>query len=82
MGDGQAHIRHELDFSGAEWLPAVPDGYTAENPVYLAWVPHTDGVTYVAMWHSSNPDLTLVFTPDEWQAFVEGAQLGEFDESW
>lgn len=73
------HIRHDLDLSEAEWWAAKPEGVSVENPVWLAWVPHTDGVTYVAM---RNNDVTLVFTPDEWQAFVEGVHLGEFDRPW
>lgn len=75
----RGHIRHELDLSGAEWVRGAPEGHAPENPVWLAWVTHTDGVTYTAMRHR---DTTLVFTPGEWEAFVEGAQLGEFDESW
>jgi len=51
--------------------------------VEIAFVPHTDGVTYVAMRNSAHPEgPVLVFTPSEWDAFVEGAKAGEFDEPW
>lgn len=34
----------------------------------------------IAVRHSKNPaGPALVFTPDEWTAFVEGAKDGEFD---
>lgn len=84
MTDDKAHIRHELDLSAAEWLRAVPGGGEAhEDAVEVAFVPHTDGVTYVAMRQASKPEGTvLVFTPSEWDAFVAGARDGEFDEPW
>ncbi|OZM74050.1 DUF397 domain-containing protein [Amycolatopsis antarctica] len=81
--DDKAHIRHELDLGVAEWKRAEPEGETIEDAVEYAFVPHTDGVTYVAMRQSSEPDGTvLVFTPAEWDAFVAGARDGEFDEPW
>jgi Domain of unknown function (DUF397) len=34
----------------------------------------------IAVRHSRGPsDGQLVFTPNEWRAFVEGVRLGEFD---
>jgi hypothetical protein len=81
--DDKAHIRHELDMSKAEWIRAEPEGETLEDAVEYAFVPHTDGVTYVAMRQSSKPDgVILVFTPSEWDAFVKGVKDGEFDEPW
>jgi len=81
--DDKAHIRHELDLSVAQWQRAEPEGETIQDAVEYAFVPHTDGVTYVAMRQSSQPDGTvLVFTPGEWDAFVAGARDGEFDEPW
>ncbi|MFC3449332.1 DUF397 domain-containing protein [Amycolatopsis speibonae] len=78
--DDKAHIRHELDLSGARWIRAEPDGATLEDCVEYAMVPHTDGVTYTAMRQSSQPeDTVLVFTPSEWDAFVKGVRDGEFD---
>ena len=78
--DDKAHIRHELDLSNAPWQRAEPEGVTLEDAVEYAFVPHTDGVTYVAMRQSSKPDgVILVFTPSEWDAFVLGVKDGEFD---
>ncbi|MFE0021646.1 DUF397 domain-containing protein [Amycolatopsis sp. NPDC059021] len=78
--DDKAHIRHELDLSEAAWIRAEPEGVTLDDCVEYAFVPHTDGVTYVAMRQSSKPDgVILVFTPSEWDAFVAGVRDGEFD---
>ncbi|MGH3469264.1 MAG: DUF397 domain-containing protein, partial [Thermocrispum sp.] len=56
-----------------------PPGAGAGLDVELAFVPHTDGLTYVAMRQGGT---TLVFTPTEWDAFVKGAKDGEFDQPW
>lgn len=84
--DDKAHIRDEIDLSNAEWQRPLPEGVDPdelEDAVEIAFVPHTDGVTYVAMRQASEPDGTiLVFTPSEWEAFVLGAKDGEFDEPW
>jgi hypothetical protein len=78
--DDKAHIRHELDLADAEWIRAEPEGVTLEDRLEFAFVPHTDGVTYVALRHSVEPDgLTMVFTPSEWEAFVKGVEDGEFE---
>jgi hypothetical protein len=78
--DDKAHIRHELDLTAAEWIPGEQQGVTLENRLEVAFVPHTDGVTYVALRHSVEPDgLKMVFTPSEWDAFVKGVEDGEFD---
>ncbi len=78
--DDKAHIRHELDLSDPQWIRAEPEGVTLEDCVEYAFVPHTDGVTYVAMRQSSKPEgVVLVFTPAEWDAFVKGVRDGEFD---
>ncbi len=83
--DDKAHVRGKLDLTEAEWQRAGdPDDDEGEY-VEVAFVPHTDGVTYVAMRNSkyTGPDDTvLVFTPAEWDAFVAGAKDGEFDEPW
>lgn len=79
--DDKAQVRGSLDLSGARWQRG--DGGAEEGEhVELAFVPHTDGVTYVAMRNSTQPDAVLVFTPAEWEAFVKGAKDGEFDEPW
>ena len=80
MTDDKAHIRHHLDLAEAEWVRAEPEGATLTEVVEYAFVPHTDGVTYVAMRKSTEPDGTvLVFTPSEWDAFVKGVRDGEFN---
>lgn len=79
--DNKAAIRGSLDLAGANWQHggAADDGERLE----VAFVPHTDGVTYVALRNSTQPDGTvLVFTPAEWDAFVKGARDGEFDQPW
>ena len=70
--DDKAGIREELDLGNAEWQRPT-------DAVEIAFVPHTDGLTYVAMRQGGT---TLVFTPSEWDAFVKGAKDGEFDEPW
>lgn len=84
--DDKAHVRGKLDLTGAEWQRPGADPNEPEpegGQVEIAFVPHTDGVTYVAMRNSIEPDGTvLVFTPAEWDAFVAGAKDGEFDEPW
>lgn len=74
--DDKVVVRDELDLSKVAWrrLEQGPDS------VEFSFVPHTDGVTYVAMRQSSDPDgLVLVFTPSEWDAFLAGIRDGEFD---
>ncbi|MFD2396929.1 DUF397 domain-containing protein [Prauserella oleivorans] len=52
----------------------------AGETVEYAFVPHSDGVTYVALRHSARPEQpVLVFTPSEWDAFLAGVRDGEFD---
>ncbi|MBB5894018.1 DUF397 domain-containing protein [Kutzneria kofuensis] len=80
--DDKAQVRGSLDLTDAQWQRgdgAEDDGEHVE----VAFVPHTDGVTYVAMRNSAQPQgPVLVFTPAEWDAFVKGARDGEFDEPW
>jgi hypothetical protein len=80
--DDKAHVRGELDLRGAEWLRS-DEGDPEGEHVEIAFVEHTDGVTYVAMRNSAHPEgPVLVFTPAEWDAFIAGAKDGEFDEPW
>ncbi|RJQ81040.1 DUF397 domain-containing protein [Pseudonocardiaceae bacterium YIM PH 21723] len=76
--DDKAGIRETLDFSKAEWLraeEAVGDDETEH--VEIAF--HERG--YIGMRNSLQPDgPILVFTPAEWDAFIEGVKDGEFDE--
>lgn len=83
--DDKAHVRGRLDLREAHWQRAGPPDDDEGEYVEVAFVPHIDGVTYVAMRNSkyTGPnDTVLVFTPAEWDAFVAGAKDGEFDEPW
>jgi Domain of unknown function (DUF397) len=82
--DNKAHVRGNLDLANAEWQRAAePGADPAGEYVEIAFVEHSDGVTYTAMRNSKYPDGTiLVFTPSEWEAFVQGVRAGEFDEPW
>lgn len=82
--DDKAHVRGKLDLTEADWQRAAePDADPDGEYVEIAFVPHTDGNTYIAMRNSKQPDGTvLVFTESEWDAFVQGAKAGEFDEAW
>jgi uncharacterized protein DUF397 len=79
--DDKAHVRGELDLSGANWERAAAPGDDPDGEfVEFAFVDHSDGVTYTAMRNSRHPEGTvLVFTPTEWDAFLKGAKAGEFD---
>lgn len=79
--DNKAHVRGQLDLTAAQWQRA-PDSEQDEEAVEIAFVPHTDDQTYVAMRNSLHPEPVLVFTMAEWDAFVAGAKDGEFDEPW
>ena len=80
--DDKAHVRGRLDLAGASWQRGEGSPEDGEH-VEVAFVPHSDGVTYVAMRNSAQADgPVLVFTPAEWEAFVKGAKDGEFDEPW
>jgi hypothetical protein len=67
-------------------MPREADGSSYVAKVFeVAFVPHTDGSTYVAMCNpkfTGPQDTVLVFTPGEWDAFIAGAKDGEFDEPW
>lgn len=67
------HPKGEFDLSRAVWLRA--EGDDSEGAVEVAFVDDLIG-----MRNSANPDgPVLVFTRGEWDAFVAGAQDGEFD---
>jgi hypothetical protein len=64
-----------VDLSQAEWRKSVRSGPNCDNCVEVAFV---DGA--VAVRDSKNQDgPVLIFTSDEWDAFVGGAKDGEFD---
>jgi hypothetical protein len=63
---------HEID--GAQWRKS---SFSGHNCVEVAMLDGGD----VAVRHSRRPGgPALVFTPDEWSAFLQGAWHGEFGE--
>ncbi|GHH72838.1 hypothetical protein GCM10018793_10490 [Streptomyces sulfonofaciens] len=61
----------ELDLSNADWQSSS----RGRGDVQIAFV---EG--FIAMRNSGRPGSpSLIFTPDEWGAFVLGAREGEFD---
>jgi hypothetical protein len=75
--DDKSGVRDELDLSSARWRRLPGD---AGDAVEYAFVPHTDGVTYMALRQAfEGNDTVLVFTPSEWDAFLLGVRDGEFD---
>ncbi|MCM0679007.1 DUF397 domain-containing protein [Micromonospora phytophila] len=68
-----AHPKGDFDLSRAVWQRA--EGDSSESAVEVAFVDDLIG-----MRNSAEPDgPMLVFTQAEWDAFVAGAQDGEFD---
>jgi Domain of unknown function (DUF397) len=66
---------HDIDTTRAEWRKSTRSGPWTDNCVEVAFV---DGL--IAVRDSKNAvGPVLVFTPNEWDAFVEGAKDGEFD---
>lgn len=64
----------DCNVTALSWIKARASNASG-NCVEVAWT--GDGV---AVRDSKNPDRgNLCFTPDEWVAFIAGAQLGEFD---
>ena len=64
-----------VDLSRADWQKSSRSGPNCDNCVEVAFV---DGA--IAVRDSKNPSgPALIFTPDEWDAFVGGAKDGEFD---
>lgn len=69
------HLKSHIDFDKAKWFKAKSSQTT--NCVEVAFV--EEG--YVAVRDTKDRDGgTLVYTPSEWAAFVEGVRLGEFDQ--
>ncbi|MEU3455956.1 DUF397 domain-containing protein [Micromonospora sp. NPDC006766] len=67
------HPKGDFDLTRAVWQRAEDD--TSESAVEVAFVDDLIG-----MRNSAEPDgPVLVFTQAEWDAFVAGAQDGEFD---
>ena len=64
-----------IDLTDARWVKSTRSGPNCDNCVEVAFVGGA-----VALRDSKNPaGPALIFTPDEWDAFVEGAKDGEFD---
>jgi hypothetical protein len=64
-----------VNLANAVWQKSSRSGPYSDNCVEIAFV---DGA--IAMRDSKHPDgPALLFTPAEWDAFVEGAKDGEFD---
>ncbi len=64
-----------VDLTDAVWQKSSRSGPYSDNCVEVAFV---DGA--IALRDSKHPTgPVLVFTPEEWDAFVEGAKNGEFD---
>lgn len=64
-----------VDLGGAVWRKSTRSGPYSDNCVEVAFVGEA-----VALRDSKNPEsAVLVFTPQEWLAFVGGAKDGEFD---
>lgn len=74
----KAAVRDQLDLSAVRWRRPWAGGV-----LEVAFVPHTDGETYVLLRDGTRPDdTTLLFDASEWRAFVAGAKDGEFDKPW
>jgi hypothetical protein len=65
----------QVDLSTAQWQKSTRSGPNCDNCVEVAFV---DGAIAVRdSKHEDGP--VLLFTQDEWDAFVAGAKEGEFD---
>jgi hypothetical protein len=66
---------NDIDLSDAVWHRSTRSGPYTDNCVEVAFAGGA-----IVVRDSKNPDgPQLVFTPNEWDAFVEGAKEGEFD---
>lgn len=64
-----------VDLSTAVWRNSTRSTSGSDNRVEVAFVGGA-----IAVRDSKNPQKgTLIFTPEEWDAFVAGAKDGEFD---
>ncbi|WP_218157001.1 DUF397 domain-containing protein [Amycolatopsis saalfeldensis] len=70
-----------LDLTDAHWQGGedVEDGVEV---IEVAFVPHTDGVTYTAVRKTppdDADDLVITYTPTEWELFAKRASTGYFN---
>ena len=64
-----------VDLERADWRKSTRSGPFTDNCVEVAFVGDT-----IAVRDSKQPSgPVLLFTPAEWDAFVDGAKDGEFD---
>jgi hypothetical protein len=64
-----------VDIAAAAWRKSSRSGPWTDNCVEVAFVGDS-----ILVRDSKNPSgAVLVFTPSEWDAFVNGAKDGEFD---
>lgn len=67
--------RTSVDLTDAIWQKSSRSGPVGDNCVEVAFVGDA-----IAVRDSNTPDgPVLIFTPNEWDAFVDGAKDGEFD---
>ena len=71
------------DFTGATWRKSSRSGPYSDNCVEVAFIGAGEGGAEgggVAVRDSKNPTgAVLLFSPDEWSAFVGGTKDGDFD---
>jgi hypothetical protein len=71
-----------MELTSARWLKSSHSGDDGGNCVEVAPAAGSkeDSDHVIAVRDSKNPDgPELIFTPDEWHAFVAGVKDGEFD---
>lgn len=65
----------DIDLSDVNWQKSSRSGPFTDNCVEVAFV----GDVIVVRDSKSPQGPVLIFTPNEWDAFVDGAKDGEFD---
>lgn len=66
------------ELAGVAWRTSTRSSNGGGNCVEAG--PLADGSGRVAVRHSHHPDAAvIVYTPQEWQAFIAGVKDGEFD---
>lgn len=66
---------YRVNLAEAQWRKSTRSSPSCDNCVEVAFVGGA-----VAVRDSKNRDGgVLIFTPDEWDAFVDGTKIGEFD---
>lgn len=67
----------KVDLSKATWIKSTRSGPNCDNCVEVAFL--AGGATAVRdSKHPTGP--ALIFTPQEWAAFLDGVKAGEFDQ--